>query len=147
MRRDVFVFVADERDGGGMMRTRILIAEDEPEIAMSLEFLLRNDGYEVEIARDGEAALLIARQLQPDLLVLDLMLPRLSGLDVCEAVRRDAGIKPPKVLILTARGSAHDMARGRSAGADAYLVKPFSTKELLVEVRRLLSPEGVQNAA
>ena len=75
------------------------------------------------------------------------MLPRLSGLDVCDAIRRDAGIKPPKVLILTARGSAHDMARGRSAGADAYLVKPFSTKELLVEVRRLLAPEGVQNAA
>ena len=65
MRRDVFVFVADERDGGGMMRTRILIAEDEPEIAMSLEFLLRNDGYETEIARDGEAALLIARQFNP----------------------------------------------------------------------------------
>ena len=129
------------------MPTCILIAEDEPGIAASLEFLLDNDGYQTQVARDGMAALAIAETSPPDLIVLDLMLPKLSGLEVASAIRAKIGSRQPMILMLTARGAAGDVARSKLAGVDAYLVKPFSTKELLVEVRRLLSPEGVQNAA
>lgn len=123
------------------MMTRILIADDEPAIAISLEFLLRNDGYETQIARDGEEALRIAKIFLPDLIVLDLMLPRLSGLAVCRALRADAANKHLKVLMLTARGGAADLARGEAAGVDAYQVKPFATQDLLAQVRALLAGE------
>lgn len=125
---------------------RILIAEDEPAIAMSLEFLLGNGGYETQIARDGEEALRSAAGFRPDLIVLDLMLPRLSGLEVCRALRADPQQSRVKVLMLTARGGTNDFARGEAVGVDAYQVKPFSTQDLLAQVRRLLAPEGVSHA-
>ena len=121
------------------MGARILIADDEPAIALSLEFLLGNGGYETEIARDGEEALRSARSFLPDLIVLDLMLPRLSGLDVCRKLRADPRQQRLKVLMLTARGGSTDVARGEAAGVDAYQVKPFSTQDLLAQVRRLLA--------
>ena len=127
------------------MPGRILIVEDESSIAMSLEFLLSNDGYETRLARDGEEALRSARIFQPDLVVLDLMLPQLSGLEVCRALRADPRQSRIKVLMLTARGAATDMARGQSAGVDAYQVKPFSTQELLAQVRRLLATEDMSH--
>lgn len=126
-----------------MMPARILIADDEPAIAMSLEFLLSNGGYETRIARDGEEALRSARTFQPDLIVLDLMLPRLSGLEVCRALRTDTRQKRLKVLMLTARGATTDLERGQDAGVDAYQVKPFSTRDLLAQVRRLLATEDM----
>lgn len=129
-----------------MKAARVLIADDEPAIATSLEFLLRNDGYETQIACDGEAALRSARAFAPDLVVLDLMLPRLSGLDVCRALRADPQHRALKVLMLTARGGTTDFAGGRAAGVDAYQVKPFSTQELLLQVRRMLATRNVQNA-
>lgn len=128
-----------------MKSARILIAEDESAIAMSLEFLLSNDGYETRLARDGEEALRSARTFQPDLVVLDLMLPRLSGLEVCRALRADPRQNRIKVLMLTARGAATDMARGQAAGVDAYQVKPFSTRDLLLQVRRLLATEDISH--
>ena len=128
------------------MRARVLIAEDEPEIAMSLEFLLRNGGYETRIASTGDNALQAARVFEPDLILLDVMLPKLSGLAVCAAIRNDLSRKQPKILMVTARGSAGDIARGELAGADAHLTKPFSTQELLGEVRRLLANESPQDA-
>ena len=128
------------------MRARVLIAEDEPEIAMSLEFLLRNGGYETRIASTGDNALQTARVFEPDLILLDVMLPKLSGLAVCAAIRNDLSRKQPKILMVTARGSAGDIARGELAGADAHLTKPFSTQELLGEVRRLLANESPQDA-
>ncbi|MEQ1517399.1 MAG: response regulator [Usitatibacteraceae bacterium] len=128
-----------------MTRARILIAEDEPAIAMSLEFLLRKDGYDTFVASDGDAALRMADQLQPDLIVLDLMLPRLNGLEVCRRLRIK-GQPRAKVLMLTARGGAADYARGDAVGADAYQVKPFSTQELLEQVRRLLLEGAVTHA-
>lgn len=129
-----------------MNAVRVLIADDEPAIAVSLEFLLRKDGYETQVASDGEEALLAARAFTPDLVILDLMLPRLSGLDVCRALRADPQHQALRVLMLTARGGTTDFARGRAAGVDAYHVKPFSTQELLLQVRRMLAIRNVQNA-
>ncbi len=128
------------------MRARVLIAEDEPEIAMSLEFLLQNDGHETCIARDGDDTLEAWRRFEPDLIVLDVMLPKLNGLDVCAAIRAETLRKQPKILMVTARGSATDIARGKRAGADAHLTKPFSTQELLGEARRLLDIKSSQDA-
>ncbi len=127
------------------MRARVLIADDEPEIAMSLEFLLRNAGYETRIASAGDDALQTSRVFEPDLILLDVMLPKLSGLAVCAAIRNDLSRKQPKILMVTARGSAGDIARGKLAGADAHLTKPFSTQELLDEARRLLATESPQD--
>ena len=129
------------------MQAQILIAEDEPYIAASLEFLLDNDGYQTQIARDGMTALAIAKASPPDLIVLDLMLPKLSGLEVAAAIRANVADRQPKILMLTARGGAGDVARSRLAGVDAYLVKPFSTKELLESVRHLLATKGRAHAA
>ncbi|MBL0123143.1 MAG: response regulator [Betaproteobacteria bacterium] len=130
-----------------MKPARILIADDEAAIAMSLEFLLSNVGYETRISRDGEEALRAASAFQPDLIVLDLMLPRLSGLEVCRALRADPQHCRLKVLMLTARGGPSDFARGQTAGVDAYQVKPFSTKDLLAQVDRLLAPEELSHAS
>ncbi len=129
------------------MRARILIADDEPAIALSLEFLLAKDGYETRIAGDGEEALRSAKSFQPDLIVLDLMLPRKSGLDVCRILRADPQQQRLKVLMLTARGGMTDLARGEAAGVDAYQVKPFSTQELLAQVRRLLALKDTAHAS
>lgn len=120
------------------MPQRILIADDEPAIAVSLQFLFGNAGYETQTARDGVDALRMAGDFAPHLIVLDLMLPRLSGLEVCRALRADPQHAGTKVLMLTARGGTADFASGQAAGVHAYQVKPFSTKELLALVRRLL---------
>ncbi len=128
------------------MRAKILIVDDEPAIAMSLEFLLSNGGYETKIARDGVEALRSASEFQPDLIVLDLMLPRMSGLAVCRALRADPQQRGLKVLMLTARGGTADLARGNVAGVDAYQVKPFSTQDLLAQVRLLIEMKDVSYA-
>jgi two-component system, OmpR family, alkaline phosphatase synthesis response regulator PhoP len=120
------------------MTTRILIAEDEESIVASLEFLMRHAGYEARVARDGEAALAALRDFQPDLVLLDLMLPGRSGFEVCRAIRGDPALNGTRVLMLTARGGANDAARGMGAGADDYMTKPFSTKDLVARVRALL---------
>jgi DNA-binding response OmpR family regulator len=121
------------------MQKRILIADDEPAIALSLEFLLNNGGYETQVACDGEEALRFAKTFLPDLVLLDLMLPRVSGLEVCRVLRADPLHKKLKVLMLTARGGTADLERGEAAGADAYQVKPFSTQDLLAQVRAMLA--------
>ena len=122
---------------------KILIAEDEPNIVISLEFLLKEAGYEVAIARDGSQALSLAGSLRPDLIVLDVMLPALNGFDVCRRIRGSREVKNTKVLMLTARGRDSEVARGMAAGADAYMTKPFATRELVKVVADLLgkSPE------
>jgi two-component system alkaline phosphatase synthesis response regulator PhoP len=117
---------------------RVLIAEDEESIVASLEFLMRQCGYETRVARDGEAALASLSEFRPDLVVLDIMLPRRSGYEVCEAVRADARLKSTRVMMLTARGGPSDAAKGFASGADAYLTKPFATRELVARARELL---------
>jgi DNA-binding response OmpR family regulator len=117
---------------------RVLIAEDEPNIVISLEFLLKGAGYEVTVARDGEEALRQIGTLRPDLVVLDIMLPSVSGFEVCRSIREDPVTRSIRVLMLTARGRESEMQKGIAAGADVYMTKPFATKELLEAVARLL---------
>ena len=117
---------------------RILIAEDEESIVTSLDFLMRRGGHETRLAGDGPAALAALGEFRPDVVILDLMLPRKSGLDVCREIRSRAEWRGMRVLMLTARGSGADIARGLEAGADDYVVKPFSTHDLVERVKALL---------
>jgi DNA-binding response OmpR family regulator len=117
---------------------RILIVDDEPNIVISLEFLMKREGFEAEIAVDGEAALEAVARSKPDLVVLDVMLPRLDGFEVCRRIRADPDSRSVKVLMLTARGRETEVARGLALGADAYVTKPFSTRDVVAQIRRLL---------
>ena len=121
-----------------MSATRILIAEDEPSIVASLDFLMRRAGFETRHAPDGPAALAQLEQFRPDLVILDLMLPRVSGLDVCRRIREHPQWRATRVLMLTARSGAAEVTRGLGAGADDYMTKPFSTQELVSRVKSLL---------
>jgi DNA-binding response OmpR family regulator len=120
------------------MSHRILIADDEPNILLSLEFLMKREGYEVLLARDGQQALEAIVRERPDLVLLDVMMPVKSGFDVCQAVRADESLASVKILMLTAKGRETDVAKGTALGADAYVTKPFSTRELAARVRELL---------
>jgi len=124
------------------MAHRILIVDDEPSIVISLQFLMTREGYEVALAGDGEAALQAIQANPPDLVILDVMMPKLNGFDVCQRIRSDPRYQAVRVLMLTAKGREVEMARGLALGADAYVTKPFSTKDLVAEVKRLLQPAG-----
>ena len=121
------------------MAKKILIADDEQNIVISIEFLLRREGFEVVVAGDGEAALAAARAEKPDLVLLDVMMPKMNGFDVCQALRADAELAGMRVLMLTAKGRETEVSKGLGLGADAYMTKPFSTKELVAQVRLLLA--------
>ena len=116
----------------------VLIADDEPNIVVSLEFLMKREGHQVSIARDGNEALQRIRAERPDLVLLDVMMPGKSGLDVLQAVRGDDDLRRTKVLLLTAKGRETDVAKGLALGANAYMTKPFSTRDLAERVRQLL---------
>ena len=120
------------------MTTRILIADDEPNILISLEYLMKRQGYEVFVARDGQEALDLLRAHLPRLVLLDVMMPRKSGFEVCQELRADEAIKDTLVLMLTAKGRDTDVAKGLGVGADAYMTKPFATKDLVAKVREML---------
>ena len=117
---------------------QILIVEDEPEIAQLIGQSLEREGFSCSIAHDGLNGLEFCRTQQPDLIILDLMLPGLDGLEVCTRIRQKPGTKDPYILMLTARGEEIDRVIGLSTGADDYLVKPFSPRELVARVRALL---------
>jgi DNA-binding response OmpR family regulator len=116
----------------------ILIVEDEPEIARLIQLSLEKEGFACHISRDGLNALRIVQEQQPDLIILDLMLPGLDGLELCARIRQKPGAKDPYILMLTAKGEEIDRVIGLSTGADDYLVKPFSPRELVARVRALL---------
>jgi len=116
----------------------VLIADDEPNILITLEFLLQRAGYQVLLARDGDEALQAIQAQRPDLVLLDVMMPRRSGFEVCQAVRADEALAATRILMLTAKGRDTDQAKGLALGADAYVTKPFSTKDLLAQVQALL---------
>ncbi|HEX6683210.1 MAG TPA: response regulator transcription factor [Candidatus Limnocylindrales bacterium] len=121
---------------------RLVVADDDASVRQSLERVLRFEGYHVELARDGAEALAKTAEFQPDLLLLDVMMPGLSGLDACRRLRSAADHTP--VLMLTARDAVADRVAGLDAGADDYLVKPFALQELLARVRALLRRTGPQ---
>ena len=118
---------------------RVLIAEDEDSIAASLEFLMSNGGFETRVARDGVTALSIAATFRPHLVLLDVMLPGKSCFEVCQSMRADPLLHAIWVVMLTAQGGKTSAARALDCGADEYVVKPFSTRELLRRVRELLA--------
>jgi DNA-binding response OmpR family regulator len=120
------------------MTKTILIVDDEPNIVISLEFLLERDGWRVQVARDGQEALEAIERDPPALVLLDAMLPRLSGYDVCQRIRERPAWRGMRVLMLTAKGREVEMAKGLALGADGYVTKPFSTGELLARIRALL---------
>jgi DNA-binding response OmpR family regulator len=117
----------------------VLIADDEPNILVTLEFLMQREGHRVLLARDGDEALAQLRAHRPQLVLLDVMMPGKTGFEVCQALRADEALAHTKVLLLTAKGRDTDMAQGLGVGADAYMTKPFSTRELAAKVRELLA--------
>lgn len=118
---------------------RVLIADDEPNIVVSLEFLMDQSGYDVDVARNGEEALARVMDFHPDLVLLDVMLPSLSGFEVCRRIRENPAWNRIKILMLSAKGRELDVSKGMALGADAYITKPFSTRELVERVRGLLA--------
>lgn len=120
------------------MAKRVLVVDDEPNIVLSLEFLMRRAGFEVAVARNGSEALAALEGAPPDLLLLDVMMPELDGFEVCEQVRARHDWKATRIIMLTARGRDQERERGLALGADAYVTKPFSTRELVEKVRQML---------
>jgi DNA-binding response OmpR family regulator len=121
------------------MPAKVLVADDEPNIALSLEFLMQQAGFGVRIAADGEAALAAMAEDRPDLVVLDVMLPKRDGYDVCRAIRANPTWSEVRVLMLTARGRDSERETGLALGADAYITKPFSNREVVERVKQLLA--------
>ncbi|MDP3521368.1 MAG: response regulator [Hydrogenophaga sp.] len=121
---------------------KILVADDEPNIVISLEYLLKREGYQVVVARDGQEALDAITREHPDLVLLDVMMPHKTGFEVCQAVRATAGVEATPILMLTARGRETDVAKGLALGANAYMTKPFSTRELVLKVAEMLGAAG-----
>jgi DNA-binding response OmpR family regulator len=117
--------------------SKVLIVDDEPNIVLSLEFLMKQQGYETRVARDGDEALAEVERFRPDLVLLDVMLPRRDGFEVCQRLRAD-GWSDLKILMLTAKGRDVEIEKGLALGADGYVTKPFSTAELVARVANML---------
>jgi two-component system, OmpR family, alkaline phosphatase synthesis response regulator PhoP len=120
------------------MTHKILIADDEPNIVISLEYLMKREGYEVVVARDGQEAVDAILRERPQLVLLDVMMPKKTGFEVCQEVRAIDAVKDTPILMLTAKGRDTDVAKGLGVGATAYMTKPFSTKDMAQKVRELL---------
>lgn len=123
-----------------MTRT-VLLVDDEPNIILSLEFLIEQAGYEARVARDGEAALKAIEERKPDLVLLDVMLPKRDGFDVCERIRANPAWNDIRIVMLTAKGRDSEREKGLALGADAYITKPFSTREAMEQIKRFLDDE------
>lgn len=123
------------------MTYKILIVDDEPNIVLSLEFLMKREGYSVAIAADGDEALAQVESFSPDLILLDVMMPKKSGYEVCEILRGNPDCAGVKIVMVSAKGREVEVAKGLALGADAYITKPFSTKELVAQVKSLLTGE------
>ena len=120
------------------MATKILIADDEPNIVISLEFLLKREGYEVVVAYDGAQALERIRSERPDMAILDVMMPHRNGFEVCQDLRQDPDFETLRIMMLTAKGRDTEVAKGLALGADVYMTKPFATRDLIAKVKALL---------
>lgn len=123
-------------------KPRILVVEDEDNIAVALDYLMTREGYEHDRVANGADALPRIRDTHPDLVLLDVMLPEVSGYEICEGIRTDPTLADVKVLMMTARGSTIERRKGLALGADGFISKPFELKDLRDEVRRLLIGAG-----
>lgn len=124
------------------MAKSVLIADDEANISLAIQFLMKRAGYDVRVASDGEEALESVRQSPPDLIVLDVMMPKRDGYDVCQSIRNDPKLAGIKIVMVSAKGGPIEIEKGKALGADDYLVKPFSTQELAERVRLLLEDDA-----
>jgi len=124
------------------MANKILVVDDEPNIVLSLEFLMKQAGFQVCTASDGEAALAAVAAETPDLVLLDVMMPRKNGYEVCQAIRANPDCKGVRIIMLTAKGREVEREKGLALGADDYITKPFSTQEVVERVRELLAEAG-----
>ncbi len=120
------------------MAKSVLVVEDEPNIVLSLEYVIKKAGYEVRVARDGEEALKAVEEAAPDLILLDVMIPKRDGYDVCQTIRANPAWNDVNISMLTARGREVEREKGLALGADAYITKPFSTRELTDRLKRVL---------
>ena len=120
------------------MAKRVLVVDDEPNIVMSLRFLMEREGFEVEVAPTGEEALKALEKAPADLVLLDVMMPKLDGFEVCQRIRNNPDWQGTKVIMLTAKGRDVERDKGLALGADAYVTKPFSTRELVARVKEML---------
>ena len=124
------------------MANKILVVDDEPNIVLSLECLMKQAGFQVRTASDGEAALAAVAVEAPDLVLLDVMMPRKNGYEVCQAIRANPDCKGVRIIMLTAKGREVEREKGLALGADDYITKPFSTQEVVERVRELLAEAG-----
>ncbi|MDX1775381.1 MAG: response regulator [Desulfobulbales bacterium] len=120
------------------MAKYVLIVDDAPNIVLSLEFLMKKEGYEVRAAGNGEEAMEAVAEKKPDLILLDVMMPRKDGYEVCQELRAKKEWQDIKILMLTAKGRDVEREKGLAMGADDYVTKPFSTQELVEKVKNLL---------
>ncbi|MET3770303.1 DNA-binding response OmpR family regulator [Marisediminicola sp. UYEF4] len=120
---------------------RILVVEDDPDVLTLVMHKLRRAGHDVTSAMDGEAGLASVRAEHPELVILDWMMPRMTGLEVCHAVREDPAVSRTRILMLTAKAQEEDVERAFASGADDYILKPFNSKELLARIDALLARE------
>jgi two-component system alkaline phosphatase synthesis response regulator PhoP len=124
-----------------MKQKKILIADDNEQIRESLASILEDEGYAIWIAKDGAEALRKAREIVPDILILDVMMPEMSGYEVCRTIKSDPDLKKTFVLMLSAKGQETEKERGKEVGADEYLVKPFSPSEIVARIKIFLDDQ------
>jgi DNA-binding response OmpR family regulator len=120
------------------MAKRVLVVDDEPNIVMSLRFLMEREGFQVEVAASGQAAVAALGREPADLVLLDVMMPELDGFEVCQRIRASPAWRATKIVMLTAKGRDVERDKGLALGADAYVTKPFSTRDLVVKVKQML---------
>ncbi len=120
------------------MAKSVLVVEDEPNIVLSLEFIMKQAGYEVRVAHDGEEALRAVEEAAPDLILLDVMIPKRDGYDVCQTIRSNPAWEGTRIIMLTAKGREVEREKGLALGADDYITKPFSTHELTQRVKEVV---------
>jgi DNA-binding response OmpR family regulator len=118
---------------------RILIVDDEPNIVLALELLMKREGYAVQSVDDGQKAFDTVREFRPDLIILDIMMPKMDGYEVCQRIRADASLKDVSIIMLTAKGREVEREKGLALGADYYVTKPFSTREVMMMIKEVLS--------
>lgn len=118
---------------------RILIVDDEPNIVFALDLLMKKEGFEVHTADDGEKAFQAVSEFRPDLVLLDIMMPKMDGYEVCQRIRSDASLKDVRIIMLTAKGREVEKEKGLALGVDSYITKPFSTREVVLKVKELLT--------